>query len=100
MSGTLTAEPNPVAVCDKTGVGTVKLSWTASGVQAVEIRVGTPDGAVLSMAQGAKGNAKTGDWVKQGTTFYLQNATADAPRTLDHTLAKLEITDTVTKPCK
>ena len=39
------------------------LSWEAKGVEAVEVRVGSPDGALLSRG-GAAGNATTGRWVQ------------------------------------
>jgi hypothetical protein len=97
-SGTLTTEPNPVVVCEKTGLGTATISWAATGTKVVEVRVGAPDGKLFTNAR-ATGSVKTGDWVKKGTVFYLQNVENGAPLTPANTLARLEV-DVVNGPCK
>ena len=61
------------------------LSWEAKGVEAVEVRVGSPDGALLSRG-GAAGNATTGRWVQEGMLFYLQDVTNEKQLSPDNTL--------------
>jgi hypothetical protein len=88
-----------VQLCDKTGLGVATLAWTMSGTTSVEIRVGAPDGALFTRA-GAPGTLKTGDWVKVGSKFYLQDRSKNAPPTLDNTLAVLEVETAPGGPCK
>ena len=64
----LVANPNPVRVCDQSGLGTTELSW--GDLDSFEIRLGTADGPVFTTAQGA-GSAMTGKWVGDGTVFVL-----------------------------
>jgi hypothetical protein len=65
----LAASPNPIVVCDQTGLGTTELQW-ASNVPRVELRVGSPSGALMTYGA-ASGSAKTDKWVADGTTVYL-----------------------------
>ena len=68
--GTLTASPNPIQVCDGSGLGVTHLSWTASPGIAVQVRVGRPDGALFA-STGNVGEKDTGKWVGEGAKFYL-----------------------------
>lgn len=70
-SGTLTVEPNPVPVCDQTGLGIATVKWTFTGTKYAEIRVDSPGGNLFASVK-ARGSQKTGQWVRKGTTFYLQ----------------------------
>jgi hypothetical protein len=88
--GKISADPNPVEICDELGVTKTKLSWTTAGASWVEIRVGSPTGALLNSG-GPQGDLETGAWVSQGTTFYLQDASDGAPPGEPSTLAKLTI---------
>src|SRR5689334_11654417 len=36
-SGTLTITPNPIQVCDGSGLGALSLSWNATGVSSVSV---------------------------------------------------------------
>jgi hypothetical protein len=99
LSGTLSIQPNPVPICPKTGLGMATVSWTANGPGVIEIRVTDPEGGLLTRS-GSQGSAKTGPWVQKGTVFLLQDGSDGVPRTLDHTLARLEVTDVVDGPCK
>ncbi len=69
-TGELTASPNPVSVCDGSALGRTTLSWNFPGVERTEIRLGSPVGALLSVA-GSSGSVETGSWVRDGTVFYL-----------------------------
>jgi len=89
-SGSLATNPSPVPVCPKTGVGIAEVSWAAKGTKLVEVRVDAPNGALFAQT-GPTGSAKTGNWVRQGTVFYLQNAATGAPVEATNTLAKLAV---------
>ncbi len=86
-TGTLTATPNPVQVCDGSGQGVVQLNWTSgAGVSAVEIRKGAPNGPLVTSG-GASGSFTTTKSVTNGTVFYLQNVTYGLPLTSANTMA-------------
>jgi hypothetical protein len=89
-TGTLTAAPNPIQVCDGTGLGITGLSWNFTGAKMVEVHVGTPDGQLLITA-GGPGIKSTGKWVGAGTTFYLQDVTNGLPLTADNTIATVTV---------
>lgn len=67
---TLMAEPNPIQVCDGTGVGRTTLSWFAEGMRLVQIRVGSPQGKLFTRGR-PFGFARTGKWIRDGTRIYL-----------------------------
>jgi hypothetical protein len=64
----LVANPNPVEVCDMSGIGVTELTW--GDLDAFEIHVGTADGPLFAATAGA-GSAMTGKWVGDGTKFVL-----------------------------
>jgi len=88
--GTIRADPNPVWVEGPLRVGSTALSWRSRGTQSVEVRVGAPDGPLLSRS-GPCGQAATGNWVRSGTSFYLQNVSGGLPLTQDGTLDLVEV---------
>jgi len=96
-TGTLTANPNPIQVCDGSGLGVTGLSWTSGGTTTVELRVGAPNGALLAHT-GPAGSANTGKWVGQGTTFFLQDVSGGLPLTAANTLATITV-NTTTAGC-
>ncbi|HLR05836.1 MAG TPA: hypothetical protein VK117_08485, partial [Pyrinomonadaceae bacterium] len=79
-TGFITASPNPIQVCDGSGLGITTLSWSSSGTINVEVRVGSPSGVLL--ASGASGKATTSKSVSDGTIFYLQDLSGKSPLTL------------------
>jgi hypothetical protein len=95
IQSSITACPNPVFLsgpfADRFPVGATTLSWTAGPAAEVEVRVDAPDGALLSRTAGA-GKAATGNWVRDGTTFYLQDVTGGKPLVPEHTLAVTTVT--------
>jgi hypothetical protein len=97
VAGTLRADPNPVPACDGKGVGKTTLFWTIDARKPVEIRVGSPDGAVVAWAD-ASGATTTGEWVGPGTTFYLQLVGLPSEPPAKRTLAKV-VAQTVTVRC-
>lgn len=88
VKGSITADPNPVQVCDGSGLGTTVLSWTSTGgVRSLEVHVGSPNGPLFAASGSSSGPAKTGKWVVNGTTFYLQNTTGGLPLVSANTLS-------------
>ncbi|HEX4229516.1 MAG TPA: hypothetical protein VHZ07_12665 [Bryobacteraceae bacterium] len=83
----LTANPNPIQSFGF-GPGTTTLEWNAPPGTAVQIRVGSPDGALFAEG-GNSGSATTGAWVTDGMLFYLQDVTDGKPLTTANTLAVL-----------
>jgi glycosyltransferase involved in cell wall biosynthesis len=89
--GSLSASPNPALESARhPGLGVTTLTWRASGTSAVEVRVGTPDGPLLGMSS-AQGTKTTGEWVRDGMLFYLQNVSGGLPLTLDNTLDVIRV---------
>lgn len=84
--GYLYASPNPVRCSARgSGLSSVDLEWTLEGTEAVEVRVGRPDGALLSHTA-LSGKTKTGDWVADGMLFFLQDVLGGLPLTSENTL--------------
>jgi glucose/sorbosone dehydrogenase len=94
-SGSISANPNPIQVCDGSGLGVTNLSWTSTGTTTLEVRVGAPNGALLAHT-GSSGSATTGKWVSQGTQFFLQDVTGGLPLTTANTLATVTLGITTT----
>ncbi len=87
-TATLTANPNPIAL-NGAQTGMTTITWTApSSVQYVEVRVGSPTGALFALG-GPNGSSQTGSWVTDGEMFFLQNVTNGLALTSDNTLAIL-----------
>jgi hypothetical protein len=89
-NATITANPNPIKVCDGTGLGVTTLTFDAKGPSLVEVRVGTPSGGLLAHS-GPTGTATSGKWVSDGTVFYLQDVSGGKATTPDNTLATLTV---------
>jgi hypothetical protein len=73
-AATFTGSPDPVQVCDGSGLAQITLSWDASdtGAASVDIHIGTPTGPLFASAQPV-GTTPTGKWVTNDTTFLLIN---------------------------
>jgi len=94
-SGTLTATPNPIQVCDGTGLGVTALSWTTFGATSTEVHVNAPNGALFK-AGTSSGSGTTAKTVTEGMVFYLQNVSGGLPLTADNTLATVTMHLTTT----
>ena len=75
--GTITASPNPIQVCDGSGLGVTHLAWQGPAGRAVEVRLNKPDGTLFART-GSLGEADTGKWVVNGTVFYLVDPSSGA----------------------
>lgn len=82
----LRAEPNPVVVCDGLGLGKTSIWFSGPADETLEIRVGAPDGALMTIASNS-GRVETGLWVKNPTEFYLVHE--ETRRTLAQTTVRL-----------
>ena len=86
----ITADPNPIVVCDGSGVGVTRLTWTSAVSNTVEVHVNSPSGDMLARG-GPNGTAMTGKWVTYTTVFYLQDVSDGKSLTRDNTLATLAL---------
>ncbi len=86
----IVANPPFISSPDANGLGAVELNWTANPGTRTEIHVNAPDGPMLT-AGGAAGQAKTPNWVKDGTEFFLQDVSEGRPLTPDFTLARVRV---------
>ncbi|MDQ1443672.1 MAG: hypothetical protein QOI20_136 [Acidimicrobiaceae bacterium] len=89
--GTISASPNPIMVCDGSGFGATTVTWTSANVTSVEVHVDSPTGSRFAVAGPGTESRTTGNWVGNGTTFYLQDVSAATPGT---TLAKVVVKHT------
>ncbi len=64
----LVASPNPIPVCDASGLGMTDLTW--GDLSPFEIHMNAPDGKLFAVSKGA-GTKATGKWVKDGTRFFV-----------------------------
>ena len=85
-NATITADPNPIQVCDGSGTGVTKLTWTSVGPGVVEMHVNSPNGDLLART-GPNGTAATAKWVTNGMIFYLQDVAGGRTLTPENTLA-------------
>lgn len=88
--GSIVANPNPAYTTTSQGHGSTTLSWTSSRADAVEVRLGEPDGP-LFYHSGPSKCATTGDWVPDGMRFYLQDVSGGRPLTPAHTLDVVQV---------
>ncbi len=85
------ANPNPISVTDGSGLGQTTFFFNDPSKSAVEVRVGSPSGPLLSYSGGV-GQAPTEKWVTDGLVFYLQDATQGDPTSGNKTLATVTVT--------
>jgi glucose/arabinose dehydrogenase len=85
-SGSIRANPNPFTP-NAQGLGQTKITWTSSGTSRVEVHVNAPNGNRLGDSGPGTFSISTGQWVRDGMTFYLQNVSNGVPLTPANTLA-------------
>ena len=88
-SGSIRANPNPFTP-NAQGLGQTAITWTSTGTSRVEVHVDAPDGNRLGDSGPGSFSINTGQWVRDGMTFYLQNVSNGLALTSANTL------DTVT----
>ncbi len=77
VSAQFSASPNPIRVCDGTGLGTTTLTWQTQNVKGVALRVVSATGSLLGNF-GPAGSYQTDKWVSSGMSFYLLNVSPGA----------------------
>lgn len=88
--GRIEAQPNPAHSSPRNPAhAAVAISWRAVLTKAIEVRVGRPDGPLLSHA-GPTGRTVTGEWVGDGTILFLQDVDG-VPLTSKHTLGVVRV---------
>jgi hypothetical protein len=88
--GLISAEPNPFPT-NSQGIGFTTLSWMTYATTRVEIHVDAPDGILFARTGPGMFSQKTGQWVRDGMTFYLQNVTDYLPLTPANTIAMVTV---------
>jgi len=81
------ADPNPIKVCDGSGLGVTNIGLTIEPpVLVVDVRIDSPGGTQFA-TKGNSGFVPTSKWVTDGMVFYLQDITGGKPLTQENTLA-------------
>jgi hypothetical protein len=96
-TASISANPNPFTATSS-GTGQTTLTWTSSGTTRVEVHINAPNGSMFAGTGPGTFSSTTGQWVKDGMTFYLQNVSNGLPLTAANTLAKVTLTAIVTTP--
>jgi hypothetical protein len=89
-AATIAANPNPIRVCDGSGLGTTTIFFTFAESNHVEIHVNSPTGDLFAKPA-ASGSAMTEKWVSNGMVFYLQDVTHGRPLTAQNTLGTVTV---------
>ena len=66
------------------------LNWQTRGVSRIEIHIDRVDGPVFASG-GPAGVETTGNWVRDGTTFFLQDASSGSSISPENTLARATV---------
>ena len=90
-SGSMSANPNPFTP-NAQGLGQTTLAWTSAGTNRVELHVNAPNGNRLAATGPGSFSVTTGQWARDGMTFYLQNVSSGLPLTSANTLATVTVT--------
>ncbi len=100
ITGRILANPNPIVLSEaaanilQTPTGTATILWNASGVDTLEVHVGSPAGPLFSRS-GPGQHEKTASWIVNGTAFYLQDVSGAKPLTEAHTLDVVNVSVTI-----
>jgi SAM-dependent methyltransferase len=89
-TGSISAEPNPFRA-DPRGLGQVTVLWKSYMTTKVEIHIDAPDGRIFATASAGSFSQQTAEWVRNGTTFYLQNVSGGLPLTPENTLGTVTL---------
>src|SRR3990172_86863 len=89
-TGKIKARPNPIQLFDKSRQGGTTLQWRSKRTKTVEVHCDAPDGPLFSRTD-LSGEASTGNWVRDGMVFYLQDVSDGKPLTSAHTLGKVTV---------
>jgi 2-polyprenyl-3-methyl-5-hydroxy-6-metoxy-1,4-benzoquinol methylase len=85
-SGSISAQPNPFKP-DSQNLGQTTVSWMTYATSEVEVHVDAPDGPVFARTGPGHFSHETGHWIRDGTSFYLQNVSGGLALTPENTMA-------------
>jgi 2-polyprenyl-3-methyl-5-hydroxy-6-metoxy-1,4-benzoquinol methylase len=88
--GLIAAEPNPFHA-DSQGTGFTTVSWMTHATNRVEVHLDAPDGRLFARSGPGIFSQKTGQWVRDGTKFYLQDVSDGLPLTDEHTIGTVTL---------
>jgi SAM-dependent methyltransferase len=89
-TGLITAEPNPFR-SDPQGAGRSTVSWMTYTMSKVEVHLDAPDGPLFARSGPGLFSQPTGQWVRDGTRFYLQDVSGGLPLTPENTIAMVTL---------
>jgi hypothetical protein len=69
-------------LCGGASAGKTTISWDVKGGGRFQVRVGTPDGALMVDSTQPQGKSETGNWVTDGAKFLLLDASGPRPETI------------------
>ena len=88
--GSIIADPNPF-IPNTQGLGQTTLTWTSAGTNEVEVHVNAPNGNRIAKTGAGTFSMTTGQWVRNGMTFYLQNVSNGLPLTSANTIGTVTV---------
>jgi len=88
--GSIIADPNPFTP-NAQGLGQTTLTWTSAGTNEVEVHVNSPNGNRIARTGAGTFSTNTGQWVRNGMTFYLQNVSNGLPLTSANTIGTVGV---------
>jgi len=88
--GSIIADPNPFTP-NAQGLGQTTLTWTSAGTNEVEVHVNSPNGNRIARTGAGTFSTNTGQWVRNGMTFYLQNVSNGLPLTSANTIGTVAV---------
>ena len=93
--GSITARPNPIRLSSdhQNGLGVTTVSWASAKLESAEVHIGAPNGPLFSRS-GPSGRKETGEWVRDGMLFYLQDVSGGLPLTRANTVATVTVSVT------
>ncbi len=88
--GLIAAEPNPFGA-DSQGQGRTTVSWMTYSTNKVEVHLDAPDGPLFARSGPGIFSQETGQWIRHGSTFYLQNVSMGLALTSENTIAAVTV---------
>ena len=88
--GLIAAEPNPFPA-DSQNQGRTTVSWMTYAINKVEVHLDAPDGPLFARSGPGIFSQETGQWVRDGSTFYLQNVSMGLALTSENTIAAVTV---------
>lgn len=90
-TATSTFTATPITYSRSRVYGQTTLTWQATGVTSVQVRVDSPTGVRVTGVVQPNGTLQTGNWVTIGTVFYLQDASDGSSSGASKTLATVRV---------